>query len=361
MKIVRSSKLSLKFSNQKKRDTLSLILSEYHKVVSSFIDTFWSSPVLKYQLTKTVLNQASTWLSQRLKQNAASEALSLISSSIESAKELGRKPVKPKHNQNTMRLNANCASLAFVTSGEFDMWLNLGSIGNSFRLAFPLKGHKHFADLLSRGRVQNSFLITDKCVQVSFKIETGPKKAKDKCIGVDSGINTLAVTSTGKLLGTDIKKIVEKIKRKRHGSKSQKRAVRHLISRFGEVAKQVCDEGTLVVVEQLKGITKDRKKNPVRRSGKDHRRSLGRWNVRKWLERLEMTCQDRNVSFRTVRSFYTSQTCPSCGFIERRNRKGEVFRCLKCGYSDHADVVASRNILSRFLTGKYGSGCQAAS
>ena len=138
--------------------------------------------------------------------------------------------------------------------------------------------------------------------------------------------------------------------------------MRHLLSRFGEIAKEVCDEGTLVVIEQLKGITKNRKSGkPARRAGKKHRYILGRWNVRKWLERLEMTCQDRNVSFRTVKPFYTSQTCPSCGLIEKRNRKGEVFQCLGCGHTGNSDVVASRNILSRFLTGQYGAGCKAAS
>ena len=38
------------------------------------------------------------------------------------------------------------------------------------------------------------------------------------------------------------------------------------------------------------------------------------------------------------------------------NRSGQVFLCLKCGHAGNADVVGSRNILDRFLTGPYGAG-----
>ncbi|MFH1636700.1 MAG: zinc ribbon domain-containing protein [Chloroflexota bacterium] len=56
--------------------------------------------------------------------------------------------------------------------------------------------------------------------------------------------------------------------------------------------------------------------------------------------------------------YKTSQTCSSCGHVDRGNRSGELFRCLSCGYVANADVQASRNILTRFLTGPYGAGCK---
>lgn len=49
---------------------------------------------------------------------------------------------------------------------------------------------------------------------------------------------------------------------------------------------------------------------------------------------------------------------------ERGNRKGEDFRCRGCGYTDHADVNAARNLLDRFYghepdpTRAYGPGFQ---
>jgi putative transposase len=45
---------------------------------------------------------------------------------------------------------------------------------------------------------------------------------------------------------------------------------------------------------------------------------------------------------------YTSQTCPICGHVSKKNRPYQaLFSCEHCGYSYHADVVAAQNILAR--------------
>ena len=71
--------------------------------------------------------------------------------------------------------------------------------------------------------------------------------------------------------------------------------------------------------------------------------------------RVQQQCEWNRVSFRTVSPAYTSQRCFACGHIDRRNRSGEKFRCQACDYSGNADINAARNILERFLTGKYGT------
>ena len=44
---------------------------------------------------------------------------------------------------------------------------------------------------------------------------------------------------------------------------------------------------------------------------------------------------------------YTSQTCTSCGLIDKNNRKTQSkFECLGCGYKLNADINASRNIMA---------------
>ena len=41
----------------------------------------------------------------------------------------------------------------------------------------------------------------------------------------------------------------------------------------------------------------------------------------------------------------TSRTCPMCGHVDKENRKTQaVFCCMKCGYSDNADLVGAINI-----------------
>ena len=47
---------------------------------------------------------------------------------------------------------------------------------------------------------------------------------------------------------------------------------------------------------------------------------------------------------------YRSQTCPNpeCGHVAADNRQQQaLFRCVQCGYSHHADVVAARNHVAR--------------
>ncbi|WP_297216731.1 zinc ribbon domain-containing protein, partial [Thermoplasma sp.] len=41
---------------------------------------------------------------------------------------------------------------------------------------------------------------------------------------------------------------------------------------------------------------------------------------------------------------YTSQKCSICGYTDKNNRHGSVFRCNNCGFELHADLNASRNI-----------------
>ncbi|MEU3456612.1 transposase [Micromonospora sp. NPDC006766] len=45
---------------------------------------------------------------------------------------------------------------------------------------------------------------------------------------------------------------------------------------------------------------------------------------------------------------YTSQGCCACGHIAKANRPNQAtFRCTSCGFAEHADVNAARNIAAR--------------
>jgi hypothetical protein len=47
----------------------------------------------------------------------------------------------------------------------------------------------------------------------------------------------------------------------------------------------------------------------------------------------------------------TSHTCPQCGHYDRRNRpEPEIFLCQRCGYTGPCDIIAGRNIKSRYWT-----------
>ena len=45
-----------------------------------------------------------------------------------------------------------------------------------------------------------------------------------------------------------------------------------------------------------------------------------------------------------VEPAYTSQTCPECGLVDSRNRSGDRFLCIACGFAEHADTVGGLNL-----------------
>ena len=352
MKIVRSSKCSLKFSTTAKLDKLKLLLVEYSTVVNFFIDKFWDTTPSKAQLLKQIVNLPTTWLSARLRKVAAREAIDLILSSKNKENEKAR-TFKPRHYGKSMSVSSTIANLQTSKTNGFDCWLHIASVGDGIILDLPIKMHKHFLGLKAKGRRLESFVIKPDCIQFCFEIETGAKKTEGKVIGVDTGINALATTSEGCQYGMDVKWLVEKIKRKEHGSNTQQRTRRALRQRMDEVAKQVvAGDVKLVVVEDLKKMNHRTK---VRRSlTKNMRRSLGAWAYRYWLNRIQMATEDNRVALRRVNPAYTSQRCNACGHTERGNRNGEMFLCQKCGHTDNADINAAKNIEFRWTSGPYG-------
>jgi len=368
MKIIRSTKCSLRFATEHKKKQWRLFLVEYVRVVNLYIDQFWfNTPKNNNELVKDVLDVvATTWLTQRAKQCAARQALGMVLAvreRIKTARKNKEKckttPRKPVLRKLKAELSSLCATLKIPEQkSSFDAWLHLKSLGNKLCLDLPIRFHKHYFELAEIGTRCTQFIITEKYIQIPFEITVTEKLQPTGCIGIDTGINALASVSIGEQFGTEIKNKIERVKRCQHGSRGQQRARRSLRQYIDRTVNEIMmiDDLTLVVVEQLKNITKNTKQ-PKRRLGKNIRRSIGAWNVAYWLQRLEMACERNRVSFRTVTSFYTSQTCPVCGHCQKENRNGLVFKCLQCGYTDNADISASKSILNRHLNGKFGKDC----
>ena len=65
-------------------------------------------------------------------------------------------------------------------------------------------------------------------------------------------------------------------------------------------------------------------------------------------ERLGFLALAEGFRHKQVNPAYTSQMCPSCLLVHKDNRKGDIFKCLKCGHTDHADRVAAINLRARY-------------
>jgi putative transposase len=64
--------------------------------------------------------------------------------------------------------------------------------------------------------------------------------------------------------------------------------------------------------------------------------------------RIDVEELERSPQAKTVPAYYTSQRCSSCGFTHEDNRPTqEHFECQKCGYENHADYNAAKNVAVR--------------
>jgi len=78
------------------------------------------------------------------------------------------------------------------------------------------------------------------------------------------------------------------------------------------------------------------------------------WLARNWapgmlIDAIRWQAQQNGAELRFLNPYKTSQRCSKCGHIAPENRpkgkkKASFFECVACGYTDHADKNAARNL-----------------
>jgi IS605 OrfB family transposase len=179
-------------------------------------------------------------------------------------------------------------------------------------------------------------------------------------IGVDRGIVNLATTSDGKNYSGrrlaryrrwQVRKRAElQAKRTKSATRLAKRRsrreARHATQVNHKMAKQIVADakrtGRGIAVENLVGI-RDRV-----RLHRHQRAALSSWPFGQLGQHLTYKAQLAGVPLLEVDAAYTSQTCPRCGHVGRRNRPTrDVFSCVVCGLAGSADFVAAVNVRQR--------------
>jgi putative transposase len=177
-------------------------------------------------------------------------------------------------------------------------------------------------------------------------------------LGIDLGVNSLAVSSTGTFWQGDEYDHWCREFEKRRGEMQQRgtQAAHNALLRLGrredawrkqyihtvneivsEAVEQDCD---VIAFEDLTNI---RERLP---QAKWHHV----WAFRRLFEYVSYKAPERGVSVEQVEPNHTSQRCSrmDCGFTHEDNRDGEGFECQKCGYEVNADYNAAKNIGLRY-------------
>ncbi len=185
-------------------------------------------------------------------------------------------------------------------------------------------------------------------------------------LGVDIGVENIAVTSTGVFWSADELDHWHREYEKRRVSMQQRgtRDAHDAIQRVGEtetgrveqllhcVANELVDEAdergcSHIAFEDLTDI-RDRMSGGKR---------LHAWAFRRLFEYVEYKAEECGIAVERVDPENTSRRCSSCGHTAKTNRPSqETFECQRCGYENHADYNAAKNVGYRLLRDQTGSG-----
>lgn len=185
----------------------------------------------------------------------------------------------------------------------------------------------------------------------------------DDVLGVDFGIVNLAVTSDGNTFkGHAVERVRERISKIRAAlqKKGTKSAKRHLIkisrreSRFKKDTNHCISKGIVSIAKgtersiALEDLAQLSARTTVRRSQRDRH---GKWAYAQLRGFIEYKAKAAGVAVVAVDPAYTSQRCPACGCVSRKNRPTrDRFLCIQCQYSNSADYVGALNIRTKGRT-----------
>ncbi len=239
-------------------------------------------------------------------------------------------------------VRGRCKNVAFACSAEQAKLLAAHRRGES--------------DLVWRGGCLYLYATCD--------VPHAPQYVPDGFTGVDLGIVNIATTSDGTVhSGKRVNQVRHRNRRLRKrlqakGTKSAKRLLRHLSGREARfaadtnhrISKQIVTEAQRtmrgIALEDLGGI---RARVRLR---KPQRVTLHTWSFAQLGAFIAYKAKRAGVPVVFVDPRHTSQRCSMCGHIDKGNRPDQAtFRCTSCGFAEHADVNAARNIAARGAAG----------
>ena len=179
-----------------------------------------------------------------------------------------------------------------------------------------------------------------------------------RVIGVDLGIENIAVTSTAYFApGGELVHTHEQFEEARRGlqetdSMSARRTLqqrgnredRHICDRLHCISKDLVSEAETyncryIAFENLRYI-RDRVAS----------KKVHRWAHQKLVRYVEYKARERGIEVVFVDPENTSRRCNDCGFTSEENRPDrDTFRCARCGKSANADYNAAKKIGWRFV------------
>lgn len=222
---------------------------------------------------------------------------------------------------------------------------------------------------ISRNSSGEFFVSIQSEYEQEIATHTGP------IVGIDRGVQNFGMTSEAQVLELPIARIKtlevklakeqKKLSRKSKGSKNfikqklrvarvHQKIVNIRTNQIHQLSNEIVNNHGVIVLEDLKikNMTKSSKgsiaepgKKVAQKSGLNRAILRNGWG--EFARQLEYKSAWSGGCVLKVRPHFTSQTCPKCKHVHSKNRNKEVFRCMECGFENHADIVGAMNILER--------------
>ena len=245
-------------------------------------------------------------------------------------------------------------------------------------MIIPMKYSKDFHGELKRytNGTNTSYII---CLEennqirmvLSYEDEREYPNAKDRTVGIDvNSKHNLMTCSNGYEIDFD-RELVEELSRelkkiddlkKRNSDYEIGKRKQHKIDHLNRELQSKIREDIASLCKRLKAhhyhhaVFEDLDNQFNSTFAKDendlnYNRRLKLLHLGSLKDEFEHIARKYGIAVSLVQSFYTSQTCPKCGCINKENRKSqEDFECVECGYKSNADLNASINIKQRVVS-----------
>ena len=376
--MIRSTKHYLNSCNPGKKKILSDFLGDYRQAVQSYIDYIWDHKFIDHtgevcwdiSVDKLYLPQYPDYkmlshdiLSARALSAALNQAIGIVKSRVAARNKIlyvikkrleEGKPVeywqnkleenklsKPKVGPN---LQAELSQKQIEMrdgdeSSHFDTFVKVHGTGYEIvkiPVAYTRCDRKW---LKAKGKRLAGVLLNDNSIQIRYEVPEPEKKA-GKTVGGDTGLKTVLTLSDGQTTpskdkhGHSMESICDSLARKKRGSKAFKRCQDHRLNFVNWSINQLNwkDVGQ-VNLEHLYDMKR----------GKRTSRKMSAWCNPLIHNKVTRILEEVGVQLNLQSSPYRSRRCSGCGIVRKRNRKGKLYKCNKCGLEIDADLNAALN------------------
>ena len=344
--IKRSARIYLNDLNAGKRLALVQFLRLCRDVQQFFIDLFWQRQDFTGALTELPLIHRAVnrfGITTRLSQAMAKQAKEIIAS------RRTFKVSKPRLRRHVATLFYHFFNVETFAGEGFDWCVKFTGSGAP-RLVAPFKSTAVVNRRLREGWTISKTIRLGRdgrrlWIDLILEKERPAPKHRGEIVGMDSNYKAGFVFSNGEQVGREIYDRIQQF------GKRQKHTFAEIDSMVGRALNQVdWPSIRILAIEDLERVKHGRRGTSPRHLN----RRLSHWLYRPSAARIERHCEEHGVTLEYKGPWKTSQRCPACGKWDKRNRRGDIFLCVECGHTDHADLNAAKNLEELAMAGIYG-------